>query len=309
MPDVQEPWIAVAPAAFRETLHACALGAIPANIAAMRVLMDSHEPGEAERVLIALLKNLDGEHTQQTKHLKAVLELLRANPQAYDTVKTVLRDVRHDEAADNPNEDIRRLADAFDRAAQAHPEGSVALYALGNPDLLKAATAEIVERMREWGLLGMDRRVLDLGCGIGRFGEALAGEVGSVVGVDISGEMIAAARRRCAAFPNLNFVKSSGRDLGPFADSSFDLVLAVDTFPYLVQSGMCLVETHMAEAARVLRAGGDLLILNFSYRADPEQDRADIHRLSGAFGFDVLRDGIATFALWDGLAFHLVKAA
>jgi ubiquinone/menaquinone biosynthesis C-methylase UbiE len=220
-------------------------------------------------------------------------------------VKAVLGDVNHEGAATTPEEQIRRLAGAFDRAAQVSPEGSVALYALGNPDLLKAATTEVVEQMRAWGLLGRSQSVLDLGCGIGRFEEAMAGEVSSIVGIDISGEMIETARRRCAALGNVAFLQSSGRDLSAFAADSFDLVLAVDSFPYLVQSGMSLVQTHVAETARVLKPSGDLLILNFSYRRNPGQDRADIRRLAEGHGFKVLRDGISAFTLWDGLVFHL----
>ncbi len=94
-----------------------------------------------------------------------------------------------------------------------------------------------------------------------------------------------------------------------FRDGSFDVVLAVDSFPYLVQSGTSVVETHVAEAARVLSPGGDLLILNFSYRGDPDQDRADMRRLGPPFGFKLLRDGARAFTLWDGLAFHLAKVA
>ena len=132
------------------------------------------------------------------RHLQKVLDLLRSNPGAWGTVRMVLDDVRHDEAPGDANAAVRRWAAAFDRAACASPEGSVALYALGNPELLKAATEEVVDRLRDWGLIGRERDVLDLGCGIGRFGAALAGQVGGYVGIDISGEMIAAARRRCA---------------------------------------------------------------------------------------------------------------
>jgi ubiquinone/menaquinone biosynthesis C-methylase UbiE len=76
-----------------------------------------------------------------------------------------------------------------------------------------------------------------------------------------------------------------------------------------VQSGMGLVETHFAEAARVLRPRGDFLVLNFSYRGDPEQDRAGVRRLGERFSFEVVRDGVRAFALWDGLAFHLARSA
>ncbi|HEX2724763.1 MAG TPA: class I SAM-dependent methyltransferase, partial [Beijerinckiaceae bacterium] len=242
-----------------------------------------------------------------TQHLAAALDLLRRHPQACATVKAVLRDVEHDRAAQTPEEALACCAAAFDRAARALPEASVALYALGSPDLLSAATAEVADRIRGWGLTGPGRRVLDIGCGIGRFEEALAQEVEHVVGIDISAEMILAARRRCAAVGNVQFHQCSGRDLSPFGDDSFDLVLAVDCLPYLVQSGMSLVERHFAEAARVLTAASDLLIVNFSYRGDSARDRADVTRLAQVFGFDVRRAGTHEFSLWDGLTFHLVR--
>jgi ubiquinone/menaquinone biosynthesis C-methylase UbiE len=129
--------------------------------------------------------------------------------------------------------------------------------------------------------------------------------VRSIVGTDISATMLETSRRRCAALANVSFRQSSGHDLREFEDASFDLVLAVDTFPYIVHSG--LAERHMAEAARVLRQGGDLVILNYSYRGDPERDRADVLCFGDRYGFEVLRDGARPFTLWDGLAFHLVK--
>ena len=56
----------------------------------------------------------------------------------------------------------------------------------------------------------------------------------------------------------------------------------------LVQSGMSLVERHVAEIARVLTTAGDLLIINVSDRGEPVRDRADMERLAHAFGPDVL---------------------
>ena len=72
---------------------------------------------------------------------------------------------------------------------------------------------------------------------------------------------------------NVRIVETSGKDLRRFDDEQFDLVYAVDSFPYLVQSGTDLVVTHFTEAARVLRPRGSFIILNFSYRGDPEVDR------------------------------------
>jgi ubiquinone/menaquinone biosynthesis C-methylase UbiE len=120
--------------------------------------------------------------------------------------------------------------------------------------------------------------------------------------------MLAAARRRCAGLTNVLLFRSSGRDLSLFKERTFDLVYAVDSFPYLCQSGMPLVETHVREARRVLRPRGDFVILNFSYRGDAAADRRDVTRLAAECGFDVIIDGSAPFVLWDGLAFHLRRS-
>ena len=61
--------------------------------------------------------------------------------------------------------------------------------------------------------------------------------------------------------------------------------------PYLYRAGTALVAAQFAEAARVLRAGGDFVILNLSYRGDLELDREDARRLGAAVGLRVLRNG------------------
>ena len=84
-------------------------------------------------------------------------------------------------------------------------------------------------------------------------------------------------------------------------------MLAIDAMPYLSSAGTALVAAHFAEAARVLRAGGDFVILNLSYRGDLALDREDARRLGEAVGLRVLRNGTADLRLWDGTTFHLRK--
>ncbi len=198
----------------------------------------------------------------------------------------------------------RRL---FDWSVEQSEEASVALYSLGDPSLLEAATDEIVSWFAGEGLLGPTRDALDVGCGIGRLSSALAPHLRSVTGIDVSPRMIDRARRRCRGLANVRLAVVAGRDLADFAAASFDLLLAVDVFPYLVQSALALAGAHVREAARVLRPRGDLVILSFSYRDDRARDEEDIARLASDHGFHVRTSGTRPFATWDGPAFRLVR--
>jgi SAM-dependent methyltransferase len=304
-------WLARCPARFRAALLRCARGEAPANVVVMQLHAEACSAADAAMVLerAAQAARADAEtHGEAAARLSDALALARAQPQAFATVRAVLAGVKHDGASADAAEGVARWAALFDAAVQTSAEGSVALYALGDPELLKAATREIVDFMRAERLLGAERDVLEIGCGIGRLPAALAAEVRSAVGIDISAKMIAAARQRHAGLANVSFLHCSGRDLAAFADASFDVVLAVDSFPYLVQSAMALAEAHVRDAARVLRAGGQLLIFNFSYRGDADLDRADAARLAAAYGFRLQRAGTREFALWDGLAFQLAAS-
>jgi SAM-dependent methyltransferase len=202
---------------------------------------------------------------------------------------------------------IAAIRTQFDRAVALAPEASVALYSLGSVDVLDRATAEIVMRLDEWGLLGPPVRVLDIGCGIGRIERALASRVGAIVGIDLSPAMIAEARSRCAGLANVALAACSGADLADFAGRQFGLVLAVDSFPYMVAADPAIAARHVADAAGLLVCGGAVVILNYSYRGDLDADRADVARIAAAAGLEIERSGTRDFTLWDGTTFVLRK--
>lgn len=283
----------------RAVLRLFAAGGLPANVALMRLLMETARPEEAEAAIAA--ERAAAVSAEPAERLAGLGGLLRRHPQAWATVRGVLGEAEHDRLAgrDGP----RHWAAVFDRLARLAPEASVALYALGSPDLLRAATDEVVRLMRNWGLLGRDRHLLEIGCGIGRLTLALAPELASAVGHDVSAEMIAEARRRAAGMPSLRFSHTEGRDLAGVPAASQDVVLAADVFPYLVEPDPALAERHVAEAARVLRPGGALLILNYSYRGDAARDRADLRASFARCGLVAEREGTRDLALWDALAF------
>ena len=198
----------------------------------------------------------------------------------------------------------------FDLALRRDGPSSVAAHSLGSPKLLDKSTREIVDLFDRLGVLGphRHRRVLEIGCGHGRILAAVAQRVDEALGVDISPGMIEAARQRCADLRNVALSVTSGRDLGQFPTSSFDLVYAVDAFPYIHHAGRALAALHVREAARVLRPGGDLVILNYSYRDDVAADRREVRRLFPAAGLELLVVGEQPLRLWDGILFHARKS-
>lgn len=269
----------------------------------MRLVLQASSAEQIETAL-AQARQAFGTNRPEADRIRLVAELLGGNRDRVDQVRTIAAEVDH-AAARCGREALSHWAAAFDRAAAISPEASVALYSLGDKGLLDAATEEIAVVMRQWGALAPAHCALDLGCGIGRCLERLACELAFIVGVELSPVMAQKAHGRCADLANATVVRTGGENLRMFRDGSFDLVLAVDTFPYLVQAGPKLVATHLDEIARVLRPGGDFLLFNFSYRNDDMRDRRELAELASNAGFACLRNGERPFRLWDALAFHL----
>ena len=277
---------------------------ISGPVTLMQLLIET-ENFDAVRSLVAeLARDAD------VRHAKELAELLDANAEGCSRIAAMLReDVDSSKEAASVEEGIAFSERLFDWSVQQSEEASVALYSLGNPELLDRATAEIVHQLKTWGSIDRDTVLLDLGCGIGRMLAALAPEIKSATGIDVSARMVDAARRRCKAFKNVTVSKADGRGLDDFGDISFDVVLAVDSFPYIRQSGYDLAERFFAESTRVLKPGGELIIFNYSYSEDDEADRREVLTLARENGFDVRVTGERPLALWDGLAFRLVRSS
>jgi predicted TPR repeat methyltransferase len=288
-------------------------GELSPQVALMQMVIACEDAAAVRRAVDEVTAEAD-EHSRATDAIirdraDALTRLVVENETGCGRIARMLRsDIDHARPAPTVEEGLAHVERLFDWSVGQSEEASVALYSLGNPEILEQATAEIVRQLDAWGLLGPERAVLQIGCGIGRFERALAPRVREAHGIDVSGEMVRVAQRRCAGLANVFLAKSSGRDLGMFPDERFDLVYAVDTLPYLVQSGHALVARHFAEARRVLRRGGELVILNYSYRDDLPADRREVREQAAASGFEVVLDGEAVFALWDGVAWRLRKS-
>ena len=122
-------------------------------------------------------------------------------------------------------------------------------------------TPDIVQQRRATrALLGLKpgERILDIGCGPGFLLNEMADEVhpsGTLAGVDVSADMIALARNRCADKPTINLQFGNALEL-PFFDNTFDVVVTTQVYEYIAD-----IPQALDEAARVMRRGGRLLIL------------------------------------------------
>jgi len=104
--------------------------------------------------------------------------------------------------------------------------------------------------------LAGDERVLDLGCGDGKVTARIADELpgGTVVGVDLSQEMIEFAREHFPReeHPNLSFAQADARELS-FA-GAFDVVFSNATLHWVVDH-----KPVLASISRALVPGGRML--------------------------------------------------
>ncbi|WDS36734.1 metalloregulator ArsR/SmtB family transcription factor [Pseudoxanthomonas sp.] len=98
------------------------------------------------------------------------------------------------------------------------------------------------------------RDVLDIASGDGVLAELLSPHSSRYVCVDTSARVVAAAGERLRRFPNVE-VREGDMHALPFDDASFDLVVLMHALTYSTAPARAV-----AEAARVLRPGGKVLI-------------------------------------------------
>lgn len=108
----------------------------------------------------------------------------------------------------------------------------------------------VIARIRKF--LALDEplaRALDVGCGTGFSTIALKEIAREIIGVDASAAMVALAQKDA----RIEYFVASAERL-PFADDEFDLLTISQAFHWLDR------EKFLGEAARVLRAGGWLVV-------------------------------------------------
>ncbi len=114
--------------------------------------------------------------------------------------------------------------------------------------------------------LGEADQVLDLGCGGGWASRVMRKQLGArgmVVGLDISDQMVAVARASSTTYSSLYFLCASAEHI-PCRDEIFTKILSISAFYYFADQ-----KAVLKELARVLRPGGQLLLLTGLYKDLP----------------------------------------
>jgi SAM-dependent methyltransferase len=148
-----------------------------------------------------------------------------------------------------------------DRAQRFAGEGDglAAVCAYGMPEFYnRAIHLEQRLALEPWLQVSAGTRVLDVGCGVGRWSRLLAARGADVLGVDLSPTMIAQAQRRAAAEGVAGRCRFQVQDLSKLdVGERFDLVLGVTVLQHILDPGalraaLVAMTAHLAVGARMI---------------------------------------------------------
>jgi ArsR family transcriptional regulator len=166
-----------------------------------------------------------------------------------------------------PGGDARIALDAARLAAvkAARAEAAASYFAANAKSWDKIRALYVDDREVEAALLRLVEgerieSLLDVGTGTGRVLECLAGRIARGVGVDSSRDMLAVARARLAAAGHSHcHVRQADMYALPMLDGTFDAVTLHLVLHYADRPAAAI-----AEAARVLKPGGRLIVVDFA---------------------------------------------
>lgn len=156
-------------------------------------------------------------------------------------------------------------------AAEGH--GLAAVCSYGMPELYnRAIHLEQRLALRPWLRVAPGCRVLDVGCGVGRWSRLLAGRGAQVTGIDLSPTMIEEAERRAAQAGVAERCTFHVQDVSDLSVAGqFDMVLAVTVLQHILDPvGLRAALTAMS---RRLAPGGRIVLLEAA--PDSEVRRCD----------------------------------
>lgn len=109
--------------------------------------------------------------------------------------------------------------------------------------------------------INSNHKLLDVGCGSGFFSNLAQAKGANVTGIDASAALIEQAKERNTT---IDFLIGEMEDL-PFADNTFDIVCAFNSFQYAESIKQALIE-----AKRALKDKGNLVVMIWGNKEDCE---------------------------------------
>lgn len=114
--------------------------------------------------------------------------------------------------------------------------------------------------LRPWLDISPGTRVLDVGCGVGRWSSLLAARGGLVTGMDLSPTMIAQAQRRAKALGVADRCRFLVQDLAQLdAGETFDLIVGVTVLQHILEPEA--LRAAVQRMAAHLAPGGRMILL------------------------------------------------
>lgn len=140
-------------------------------------------------------------------------------------------------------------------------DGLAAVCSYGMPDFYNRLIHFCQRRALEpWLKAAGGMRVLDVGCGVGRWSRLLASRGADVTGIDLSPTMIAQAERRAAAAGLADRCRFLVQDSAALeADGTFDMILCVTVLQHVLDQ--TALRSALRRMARHLAPRGRLVIL------------------------------------------------
>ena len=103
--------------------------------------------------------------------------------------------------------------------------------------------------LAQFGVDPSGKRVLEIGCGVGRLFEGFSSRFGEVWGIDVSPNMVALGKEHCPV--EATWLVGSGTALTGVEDESVDHVVSYEVFQHIPDPGV--IDAYVAEIHRVLR--------------------------------------------------------
>lgn len=140
-------------------------------------------------------------------------------------------------------------------------DGLAAVCAYGMPEFYnRAIHLEQRLALEPWLRVSAGTRVLDVGCGVGRWSRLLAARGADVTGVDLSPTMIAEAQRRATAEGVADRCRFQVQDLSDLnVGEHFGLVLGVTVLQHILDPGA--LRAALVAMAAHLAPGGRMILL------------------------------------------------